>query len=28
LLADPTTVPTDPSRTPEQGTRKPLAKPH
>jgi len=28
LLADPTTVPSDPSRTPEQGTRKPLAQPH
>jgi hypothetical protein len=25
LLADPTTVPSDPSRTPVQGTRKPLA---
>ena len=28
LLADPTTVPSDPSRTPKQGTRKPLAQPH
>jgi hypothetical protein len=28
LLADPTTVPSDPSRTPEQGTRKPMTKPY
>ncbi len=27
LLSDPTTVPSDPSRTPEQGPRKPLTKP-
>jgi hypothetical protein len=26
LLADPTTVPSDPSRTPELGTRKPMTK--
>jgi hypothetical protein len=28
LLADPTTVPSDPSRTPEPGTRKPMTKPY
>jgi hypothetical protein len=28
LLADPTTVPSDPSRTPEVGKRKPMTKPH
>jgi len=28
LLTDPTTVPSDPSRTPELGTRKPMMKPH
>jgi hypothetical protein len=27
LMSDPTTVPSDPSRTPEQGKRKPLTKP-
>ena len=27
LLNDPTTVPSDPSRTPEQGPRKPVTKP-
>jgi hypothetical protein len=27
LMNDPTTVPSDPSRTPEQGTRKPVTKP-
>ena len=27
LMADPTTVPSDPSRTPEQGSRKPVTKP-
>jgi hypothetical protein len=27
LLADPTTVPSDPSRTPELGTRKTMKKP-